>query len=98
MVLISFFLRSWLGDENNFVLVCLVPLISFAADTFENSIIVLLLSFYPQKLMFLASLVSYITKIKWLANYFDWTLVLVSMMGAFKSFIKRKLDSNSNNI
>ena len=74
----------------------LIPHISLFADLLENSLIILLLVFYPTKIMIIANILPVITLIKYTAQYVTYAFFIFGVIVLIIKKIKERKASTQN--
>lgn len=80
IVTLCFLFRWWVDKKSSWNLICFIPLVDLLFDYMENFIVLIMLKQYPDLSVVLATLVGYITMIKYIFVYFAWFLILFSIV------------------
>jgi hypothetical protein len=80
-VLITYLFGRWLAPTSPWRFLSLLPFVGMLADYGENTLVLMMLFAYPQRLDAVATIASAFTRVKWASNYVDWALIVVSLIG-----------------
>lgn len=94
IVTLCFLFRWWVDKKSRWNLLCFIPLIDLLFDYMENSLVLIMLKQFPDTHIMLATVLGYITMIKYIFVFIAWLLILFSIVMVIgkltRSFVNRQ--------
>ncbi len=91
VTLLTYALGRLLPPSSRWQNLALLPFVGMVADYVENASVLTMLLNYPERLLAFADIASVATRVKWLSNYVDWSLMTFNLLGLLFVFLRGKL-------